>query len=422
LNSDNINRLKKIVKKISAEDGKYICKVIYEDPLSDIYPILLILYVIILGFFLLWPFDFISSVRNDARWIKNSKGLEFLKKGQAVSNSSTQEFYDRLVKGNGLTLEMWTQTENLNQIGPAKIISYSIDPPLCNFTVGQWRDKLIVQLRTTKTNIDGTNPHLVIPDIFTSQSLKHMVIMYNLSEQKVYINGVQKARSDILKGDFSNWDPSCKLVIGNEVSRNRPWIGKIYYASVFDRALTEHEIRQHYLSGLKLNIPNEGTRDIAFKAKGPVTRYLFDEGKGDVIHDTGSGVNSINLSMPKYIRHKRKPFLGVSAGQLNSLSQFSGIILNILIFIPLGIFIHGVLRARYGLTMKTSLTTLIAGTLFILSVESLQYFSVTRNSEMIDVLTNMTGIVIGITIDRLYNLYLNNRVKHLQMLLYDRKE
>jgi len=410
---ENCNRLKRIIERISIEDGKYICRIIYKDPFTDIYSILLIIYVFILGGFLLWPFDFIFKVKNDVCWIGNSKGIEFLKIGQAVSNSSTQEFFDSLVKGNGLTLEMWTQTENLDQIGPAKIISYSIDPPLCNFTVGQWRDKLVVQLRTTKTNLYGRNPHLDIPDVFTSQGLKHMVIMYNLSEQKVYINGVQKVRSDILKGDFSNWDPSCKLVIGNEVSSNKPWIGKIYYAAIFNRPLADQEIRQNYLSGPQHTRNKRNIKHSYFKAKGPVAKYFFDEDKGSVIHDSGSLSIPVNLSLPKYIGHKIKPFLSVSIDYLQNDSRYSDIIINILIFILLGILIQGVLRTRYGLTLKISLATLLAGTLFSLGVESLQHFSMTRNSSLIDVATNMTGVAIGIVMDRFYNIFLNYKAKHL---------
>ena len=171
---DYTNTLKKILERISPADGKYICKVVYRDPFTDIYSILLIIYILILGGFLLWPFDFVSLVKNDARWIGNPTGIEFLKTGQAESKSSTRELYDRLVKGRGLTLEMWLQTEDLNQFGPARILSYSKNPGLRNFTIGQSRDKLVVRLRTTKTNPNGMIPHLIIGDVFKYRRLQHI--------------------------------------------------------------------------------------------------------------------------------------------------------------------------------------------------------------------------------------------------------
>lgn len=448
--NDTLNGLKKILDRLSIEDSKFICKVIYRDPLTNIYPILLILYAFILGGSLLWPFDFVSIVRNDARWIENSKGIEFLKIGQAVSNASTQEFFDRLVKGRGLTLEVRLMTEDLSQSGPARILSYSIDPVLRNFTIGQSQDQLIIRLRTTETSLNGMNPHLVIDNVFNYKGLQHLVIIYDFLEQRVYVNGEQRARSKILKGSFSNWDPSCHLVIGNEVTGDRPWKGKIYYVAIYDRSLTKKEIRRNYLSGLHSKVHKKYTKDTGFKAKGLVarfldylselrskvnkrgmkdtdfkvkglvTRYLFDEGKGDVIHDSGSVINPMNLYMP--IKLKVRPFLKFSIDSLDKKSQFSDIIINILIFIPLGIFVHGMLRSRFGLTLKISMVGLLIGTLFTLSVESIQHFSMTRDSSLIDVFTNMTGIAMGIMVDRAYNIILNDQAEHLQKLLYDRVE
>jgi hypothetical protein len=276
---DRDKRLKKILNKLSVEDAKYICRMIYSDPLAGIYWLLLFIYICILAGFLLWPFDFDIYRKNDARWIKSSRGIEFLENGQAVSNSPTQGFFDHMVGGSGLTLVLWLDTGDQYQFGPARIFSYSMDPKLRNFTIGQSSDQLVIRLRTTETTLNGTNPHLIVDSAFDNLSLQHVVITYDFSEQKVYINGEQRTRSEILKGDFSNWDPACKLVIGNEVTGNRPWKGKLYYAAVFNRPLTENEIRQNYLSGLPSQI-DPGKQDGAgVKAKVPMTRYLFEHGK-----------------------------------------------------------------------------------------------------------------------------------------------
>lgn len=110
--------------------------------------------------------------------------------------------------------------------------------------------------------------------------------------------------------------------------------------------------------------------------------------------------------MPKYIRIKTKPFLSFSNGSLVNDSGFPDIIINKLIFIPLGILIHGKLRTHFGITLKISLATLLAATLFVLVVESLKHFSLTRNYSLINVFANMTGIAIGIVIDSVYSLFL----------------
>ena len=120
---DRDKRLKKILNKLSVEDAKHICRMIYRDPLASVYWWLLIIYICILAGFLLWPFDFDFYRKNDARWIKSSRGIEFLENGQAVSNSPTQGFFDQMVGGSGLTLELWLDTGDQYQFGPARIFS-----------------------------------------------------------------------------------------------------------------------------------------------------------------------------------------------------------------------------------------------------------------------------------------------------------
>ena len=138
-----------------------------------------------------------------------------------------------------------------------------------------------------------------------------------------------------------------------------------------------------------------------------------------MIHDSGSELSAVNLFIPKHIQQATKPFLDFSKNYINSKSGFSDVIINILIFIPLGILIHGMLRTRCGLTLMISLAALLAGTLFTLGVESMQHLSLTRNSSLTDVFTNMAGTALGIGIDRVYDLFLNYRAERLQMVLHD---
>jgi len=43
--------------------------------------------------------------------------------------------------------------------------------------------------------------------------------------------------------DFANWDPECRLVVGDELTRDRPWNGSIETFAVFDRTLDWREVR-----------------------------------------------------------------------------------------------------------------------------------------------------------------------------------
>ena len=47
-----------------------------------------------------------------------------------------------------------------------------------------------------------------------------------------------------LRSDFSNWDPDCRLVAGDELTRNRPWSGEIDAVAVFDECFRSGEIER----------------------------------------------------------------------------------------------------------------------------------------------------------------------------------
>ena len=88
----------------------------------------------------------------------------------------------------------------------------------------------------------------------------------------------------------------------------------------------------------------------------------------------------------------------------------------------MGILICGTLKTRYGITLKTFLAILLAGTVCAIGFESLQHFSMTRNSSIIDAAANMTGIAIGIVLARFFDLFLNYQATRLQMQMYDQRK
>lgn len=83
-----------------------------------------------------------------------------------------------------------------------------------------------------------------------------------------------------------------------------------------------------------------------------------------------------------------------------------GTILNILIFIPLGIYI-AILKSNWHTGKK-----IFACLLFSLAIESLQYLLAIGAFDITDVITNTTGGIIGIAIYHLLKKILNNQMAH----------
>ncbi|MEN8179406.1 MAG: LamG domain-containing protein, partial [Pseudomonadota bacterium] len=55
---------------------------------------------------------------------------------------------------------------------------------------------------------------------------------------------------DTVPGNLSDWDDSFALVLGNEVSSDRQWQGKVRLLAIHNRALTQEQITQNYAVGV----------------------------------------------------------------------------------------------------------------------------------------------------------------------------
>jgi VanZ family protein len=389
------------------EEKALISRLIERDPLSGFYYRSLLVYLVISIVFLLWPFDFFHK-RNGATLLGTSNGIEFPQDGQVVSLSSTESLCGRLVIGTGFTLEVWAATDDPDQTGPARIVSYSLNHVERNFTLGQSNKKLIMRLRTTETDLNGVKPHAELDSVFGSSEPQHIVVAYDFSEQRIFVNGEMMLRQKIPGGRFTNWDPSYPLLLGNEATGNRPWNGKIFYVAIYDRALNEREIHKNYLAGLAWDeLPSKLD---PLTSDGRVVRYLFEERKGDKVGDDSNTDTSLDLYIPKYIQYAEKAYLSLNLEEsLKNPKFFKDAALNILAFIPLGLLFHATLRSRHGSSLKTFAFVFIAGTLFTFGIESLQYLLVSRASSFIDVFNNILGTTIGISIDRFYEIYLHSQ-------------
>lgn len=379
--------------------------------LTGFYDKSLVAYLLILTILLLWPFDFVFlGEKNNVSWIGTSNGIEFFKKGQVLSVSSTENLYSRLVAGNGLSIEVWVAAQNEVQSGPARIVSYSLDTGLRNFTLGQSQKKLVMRLRTTETDRNGVIPHLEVDGVFGSPYPQHIVVTYDFFEESVYINAERRVRKRIPGGRFTNWDPSYYLVFGNEATGHRPWLGKILFAAIYDCALDEHHVRRNYEAGwLSESSDGQGIRPVS---DGLVARYLFDERRGNKVGDSSGTQTPLDLEVPQVIKYHNRPYLALSSESLyQNPNLCRDTILNIIAFIPLGFLFHAALRTRWGSSLKTSAFVFLLGTLFTFCIETSQHFTLTRYSSILDVFSNMLGTAIGIATDKSYIRYLEYRGK-----------
>jgi Concanavalin A-like lectin/glucanases superfamily len=104
---------------------------------------------------------------------------------------------------------------------------------------------------------------------------------------------------------FWRWDPHYRLQIGNETTMNRPWLGKIYLAALYRRALSREEVVNNFTAGFAA-VPLTGRTQ-----KDLIALYEFAERGGNIVHDTASFGAPLDL---KLLSSSRVRWLADSGG------------------------------------------------------------------------------------------------------------
>ena len=155
---------------------------------------------------------------------------------------------------NEIAIEAWVKPANIIQDGPARIATLSCDTSRRNFTLGQGLSRTLpsdvydVRIRTTETSDNGT-PSLRTPSGTATTAVTHIVYSRNASGiAKVYVDGaeVSSNRDD---GDLSNWDRRYRLALANEWTQDRPWLGELHLVAIYNRAMSEAEVKQNFNAG-----------------------------------------------------------------------------------------------------------------------------------------------------------------------------
>ena len=173
-------------------------------------------------------------------------------KAQATTSNS-RKLHDLITATGEYSIEAWVVPANVTQDGPARIISYSAGTTERNFTVGQTQYNYDFLQRSTTTDANG-DPRLSTADADEDlqATLQHVVATYDpVNGRRIYVNGVFTDDLDpAAGGSLIDWDNSFAFVLGNEVSGDRPWSGKLRLVAIHNRALTDAQIVQNFQAGV----------------------------------------------------------------------------------------------------------------------------------------------------------------------------
>ncbi len=163
------------------------------------------------------------------------------------STGSTTKIVDACTAADEITIDTWIKPANVTQAGPARVVSLSPTPDERNFTLGQDAGDWAVRLRTSTGTIQGA-PYTFATEA-VSTALEHVAFKFDATGfVSIFVDGVL-AGALHRGGDFSTWATGYPLVVANEFTGDRPWLGELHLIAIYCRGLTEAEIGQNFAAG-----------------------------------------------------------------------------------------------------------------------------------------------------------------------------
>ncbi len=343
----------------------------------------------------LWPF---RAPKNNAGWLKEENGLRFGRYG--IVTSATP--FRSASKDGACSLEIWLKPGSMTGSGSGTILAFdSYSDPKFAFALRQFDDGLAIQRGTLDAQGTMVRPWLKMDHVF--EEGKRVVLTVTGSQDEttgnvttVYVNGARVKVSPefgLVSGDLTG-----RLVLGNSPIKDS-WTGQIAGLAVYDFELTPAQVAAHFERWTHQQSP------AANGEKSPLALYLFDEGKGNVVHDRMGSGHDLTIADRYFALHP--VFLHPVLDQFRSRwdggrswSYWSDVLLNVAGFVPLGFvfmayfsWVHPVSRP-WVLVVILGLTTSLASEIW-------QHFLPTRDSSMADVITNTIGTVAGVALYRM---------------------
>lgn len=301
------------------------------------------------------PYTFESDClicRNGAHLDAETGQLVFESAGMART-AVPETFNDALSRSGSLIVDMTVTPETVRQGGPARILSYSSGRYSRNFTLGQQDDRLIVRLRTRASDPNGRKAELVLPDVFAAGTETRIRVRHDARGTIVATSGAARARFPYARADFTTWDDGPDLLLGNETTGDRPWLGSV--------------------------------GDVTIRA-GPQGPVLAEFDFADPDRSLPGALGVADLRLPA-----RFAILVSLAGEGFQIEDFT---LHLGMLLPVGLLATlAVARDRPDILAVSS--AMLVAVAFALAIEIAQYFIASRTMSALDFLWGVLGGLLG---------------------------
>jgi hypothetical protein len=327
----------------------------------------------------LWPFH---APNNNVNWLADGSGLLFGKHGTVATSGTFVA--NASYEVSPCSLEVWLQP-SLDDSGTF-LAFYRPEQTVVPFRLWQSHSYLGIQQTSLDQLHHAQRTKVYGADVFRRGKPVFITVSSGAAGTMVYKDGKLARQAPDLK--LSGQDFTGQLVLGNGPMGSNPWSGQLKGLAVYDRKITESEASQHYA-----NWTANAQTNLA-KDKGLVALYLFNEGKGSVVHNELDAATDLLIPKRFFLLHQQ--FLESPWSEFRATwSYWANVGINIGGFIPLGFFFCWYFSSIRRIK-RSVMVTIVLGFVVSLTIEVLQSFLPTRDSGMTDIFTNTFGTAVGV--------------------------
>jgi hypothetical protein len=149
-----------------------------------------------------------------------------------------------------LSVEAWIKPANTTQLGPARIVTMGVDPYYRNFLLGQSSDTYVVRFRADgESGWANGMPEVITTTGTATAALTHVVLTHKSDGAEVlYVDGVEN-QTFMRMGGLTQWDATYAIIVANEATNDRAWLGELHLIAIYERALDTGEVQQNFMAG-----------------------------------------------------------------------------------------------------------------------------------------------------------------------------
>ncbi len=350
----------------------------------------------------LWPFNFHNV--NDVRILSKSPGVEFGRRGLIYESkpAPAQSIIDLVRTTKSMTIEICFQAGRNSTYGVDVLLAINDNhrPAIC--TIAQWQSNLIIRSRVRLAAKKNRYREIGVRNVFHTGDMQHLIISWDERDPEfpgtmIWLNGkaVRTEPSFKLISSIEQLKYS-QLSVGNSLDGEHPWHGRIYALAIYSVGMNEKEVAKRYLAWRTTGeLPLERSESL-------IAQYMFRSLENRQVSNSVADRN--HLFVPTQFDAPQKSLFDIPrpSGNLRN-SFYIDTLLNILGFMPFGALVYRIASRMHRLRhkpMAAAILTILAGGSFSFFLEFVQSYLPTRDSSLVDLVSNIIGAAAGILLLR----------------------